>query len=246
MDEELDILIGVKKSNLSELLKYHSARNRFNVNTYTAISGEQLKYKINNFEYDGVISDYDLGDTTAVNILEQMNIQSPFIIHSWYHNKVLEQKALNQGALALMQKQKHLSYFNELAYMISKHSGSEKTRKTGRPDIKLRIDHDGRILQEIGLDPEVLNDISRVSDISPLIDRSQVEETIRETLELGDSSLEAVIEDRNGLVNYSFFFTKLDNGSGISVTAIPEQELQYLDKNIYTKMSESSEQAVRD
>lgn len=246
MAKELDILIGIKEENLSELLKYHSARNSFNVNTYTATSGEQLKYKINNFEYDGIISDYDLVDRTAVDILKDVEMQIPFIIHTWYYKKILEKKALEKGAFALVQKKRHLSYFNELVYKISKHSNSDRIRKNERPDLKIRINSKGRILQMNGLPQKALEDIDRVSDLSPFIDQNQVEEAIRETFELGDSSLEAIMEDRQGLVNYSLFFTELENAAGISVTALPEQELQYIDKEVYAKLSDSAGQEVRD
>ena len=246
MGRELDILVGIRESNMSELLKYHSARNDFNVNTYTATSGEQLKYKIDKFEYDAVISDYDLVDSTALEVLKHVNTRTPFIIHTWYHNRILEDKVLDEGALALKQKNKHLSYFNELVHMVSDHSKVVETKNGERPDIKLRVNSKGRILQGNGLSQGELETVGNLSDISPFIDRNQVEEAIRETLELGDSSLEAIMEDRQGLVNYNLYFTKLQKDQGISVTALPEQELDYMDEKVYRTISDSSAQKVRD
>lgn len=246
MNQKLDLLIGMKEQNLSELLKYHSTRNDFDVNTFTATSGEQLRQKINDHNYSGIITDYDLVDENAIDILIEEDIDVPFIIHTWYHNNLLEKKALNEGASAMLQKKKHLSYFNKVLYMVSEISDSFQLQKTERKDIKFRISSDGSIIQMNGVPRELSENTVKISDISRFMDPGQVEEAIEETLELGDSTLEAVIEDGKGLANYRLCFTKLENRPGISVTGIPMEELQYIEKEFYPGLSKASGEGVTD
>lgn len=246
MDQRLNLLIGVKEENLSELLKYHSKRNNLEVNTFSATSGEELREKLRNHKYHGVISDYYLGDETALNILKEEDISSPFIIHTRYHNTLFEQKALDIGASDMIQKKEHFRYFNKLLYKILELSDQENLEKDERSDMKFRINKKGEIIEMNEVSRRIFDNKDTAYDISDFIENDQMEETVQETVELGSSTAEVVFEDGKGLVNYRLCFKLLASRSEIAVIGIPMEELQKIDKEVYAEVSDISRQPVKD